>query len=57
MSKSDEILRKIEELREELVNLYAAAKDLNDPEIISKSQEIDEKLNLYNRLIKEEGKD
>ena len=45
-----DLLKDIEELRDELENLYEN-REFKDPEIIRKSQEIDEKLNEYNRRI------
>ena len=44
-----EVLKKIEELRDELGRLYDK-KDISDPEIIEKSQELDKKLNIYNKI-------
>ena len=45
----EEVLKEIEELRDELERLYDK-KDISDPEIIEKSQKLDEKLNIYNRI-------
>ncbi|WP_241078944.1 aspartyl-phosphate phosphatase Spo0E family protein [Natranaerofaba carboxydovora] len=45
-----DLLQEIEGLRDEIETLYET-RDFTDPEIIKKSQELDEKLNEYNRLI------
>lgn len=45
------VLKKIENLREEIVKLYNE-RCLNDPELVEKSQELDKWLNEYNKIIK-----
>lgn len=54
MEKDNEYLKKlldeINQLRDELEEM-ANRKNFDDPTIIKKSLEIDEKLNIYNRII------
>lgn len=51
MSKLEEILKTIDELREHLHHL-AETRDLSDPEVIAASQMLDVILNEYQRQMK-----
>lgn len=59
MLKMEEILSKIEELRDLMNQLIKEKELLTDTELVSLSQELDKNLNKYNRLlkIKEESED
>lgn len=59
MLKMEEILSKIEELRDLMNQLIEEKELLTDTELVSLSQELDKHLNKYNRLlkIKEESED
>lgn len=59
MLKMEEILSKIEELRDLMNQLIGEKELLTDTELVSLSQELDKHLNKYNRLlkIKEESED
>jgi hypothetical protein len=52
MSKVEEILEKIEDLRQELVALETA-KGTSDPEVLKASMQLNGVLNEYYRLLKE----
>jgi hypothetical protein len=49
-SKIEEVLKRIDELKQELLDLETG-KTLSDPEVIKKSQELNIVLNEYYRLL------
>lgn len=59
MLKMEEVLSKIEELRDLMYQLVEGKELLTDAELVSLSQELDKHLNKYNRLlnIKRESED
>lgn len=56
MKDINELLKKIEELREKMNNSISLNNNLQDNEIIEISKLLDEQLVVYHRLLKERAK-
>lgn len=51
MSKLNEVLKQIEELKELMYQIMEESEELTDAEIVKVSQELDKLLNEYGKLI------